>query len=173
MQPQAGFDQESAHKYNGSYKHISGCCGSRKIHSVKAKPAMGIINIKKKTGFCFCCMGQVNGSARLKDVKSFELETPDKSVIVAYVLWGILGIFGAHRFYTGRWKTGILWAMTLGLAGIGWLLDVCWISGWIGATRVHFNVAGRQRTEVFSDISVKPLEAKKLRDEMQMLQHIV
>ena len=31
---------------------------------------------------------------------------------------------GAHRFYYGRVLTGILWFFTLGLLGIGWLVDL-------------------------------------------------
>lgn len=31
---------------------------------------------------------------------------------------------GAHRFYFGRQKTGILWFFTLGLLGIGWIIDL-------------------------------------------------
>jgi len=46
-----------------------------------------------------------------------------KSLIVGYLLWFFLGAFGAHRFYTGRWITGIVWLLTGGLLGIGWLVD--------------------------------------------------
>lgn len=41
---------------------------------------------------------------------------------VAYFLW-IFGFMGAHRFYFGRWITGTLWFFTLGLFGIGWIID--------------------------------------------------
>ncbi|PTM56504.1 TM2 domain-containing protein [Desmospora activa] len=33
-------------------------------------------------------------------------------IVTAYLLWLLLGVFGAHRFYLGRWKTGM--AMTFG-----------------------------------------------------------
>ena len=42
---------------------------------------------------------------------------------VGYVLW-IFGFTGAHRFYYGRPLTGTIWFFTLGLLGIGWLIDV-------------------------------------------------
>ncbi len=47
----------------------------------------------------------------------------------AYVLWGLalFGICGIHRFYLGRWRTGLLWLCTFGLLGIGQLLDLIWI----------------------------------------------
>lgn len=45
------------------------------------------------------------------------------SVLVGYLCW-IFGFFGAHRFYFGKRKTGLLWFFTLGLLGIGWLIDL-------------------------------------------------
>jgi TM2 domain-containing membrane protein YozV len=44
------------------------------------------------------------------------------SKMVGYLLW-ILGFTGAHRFYYGKPITGTLWFFTLGLFGIGWLID--------------------------------------------------
>jgi TM2 domain-containing protein len=48
----------------------------------------------------------------------------DKSRGVALLLAGLLGPFGAHRFYTGRTRSGVLMALTLGGAGIWYLYDV-------------------------------------------------
>lgn len=45
------------------------------------------------------------------------------SVAVGYILW-IFGFFGAHRFYYGKTKTGILYFCTLGLLGVGWIIDL-------------------------------------------------
>ncbi len=44
------------------------------------------------------------------------------SKIVGYLLW-IFGFTGSHRFYYGRPVTGTIWFLTLGLLGIGWLID--------------------------------------------------
>ena len=35
-----------------------------------------------------------------------------------------LGTLGVHRFYEGKIGTGILWLCTLGLFGIGWVVDI-------------------------------------------------
>ncbi len=42
---------------------------------------------------------------------------------IGYILW-IFGFLGAHRFYYGRPVTGTIWFFTLGLLGIGWLIDL-------------------------------------------------
>jgi TM2 domain-containing membrane protein YozV len=45
------------------------------------------------------------------------------SLTVGYVLW-LFGFLGAHRFYYGKKWTGLLWLLTGGLLGIGWLIDL-------------------------------------------------
>jgi len=42
---------------------------------------------------------------------------------VAWLLLTFLGVFGIHRFYLGKWGTGILYLLTVGLVGIGILYD--------------------------------------------------
>jgi TM2 domain-containing membrane protein YozV len=42
---------------------------------------------------------------------------------IGYLLW-IFGFMGAHRFYYGRPVSGTIWFFTLGLLGIGWLIDL-------------------------------------------------
>jgi len=42
---------------------------------------------------------------------------------VGYLLW-IFGFTGSHRFYYGKPITGTIWFFTLGLLGIGWLIDL-------------------------------------------------
>ena len=44
---------------------------------------------------------------------------------VAWILLVFLGVFGAHRFYMGKWGTAILYLLTFGLLGIGFLYDLC------------------------------------------------
>ncbi|ELR63709.1 hypothetical protein C942_03378 [Photobacterium marinum] len=45
------------------------------------------------------------------------------SKFIGYLLW-IFGFTGAHRFYYGKPVTGTIWFLTLGLCGIGWLIDL-------------------------------------------------
>lgn len=47
-----------------------------------------------------------------------------KSKGVALVLCVLLGYMGIHRFYVGKIGTGILWLLTLGCFGIGWIVDI-------------------------------------------------
>ena len=42
---------------------------------------------------------------------------------VSYILW-IFGFTGAHRFYFGKPISGTIYFFTLGLLGIGWLIDL-------------------------------------------------
>lgn len=45
------------------------------------------------------------------------------SKTIGYLLW-LFGFTGSHRFYYGRPITGTIWFFTLGLLGIGWLIDL-------------------------------------------------
>ena len=42
---------------------------------------------------------------------------------VAWILLTFLGVFGIHRFYIGKWGTGILYLLTVGIFGIGLIYD--------------------------------------------------
>ena len=42
---------------------------------------------------------------------------------LAWILLTFLGVFGIHRFYLGKWGTGILYLVTLGIFGIGLIYD--------------------------------------------------
>ncbi len=74
--------------------------------------------LKEGADVCLSC-GKV-----IKEVKSMKDISP-KSRLVTFLLCTFLGTLGVHRFYVGKTGTGILWLFTLGLFGIGVLID--WI----------------------------------------------
>lgn len=51
-----------------------------------------------------------------------ELRESTHSVPIGYILW-VFGFTGSHRFYYGKTITGIIWFLTFGLFGIGWIVD--------------------------------------------------
>lgn len=50
------------------------------------------------------------------------------SLAVGYLLW-LFGFTGAHRFYFGKPVSGTIWFFTLGLLGVGWLIDLFLMPG--------------------------------------------
>ncbi|WP_420342733.1 TM2 domain-containing protein [Paenirhodobacter sp.] len=71
-----------------------------------------------------------------------------RSALVAYLLWFFLGFFGAHRFYLGRWFSGLVMLalfgigsalafilvgyLPLALVALWWVIDALLIPGMIG-----------------------------------------
>jgi TM2 domain-containing membrane protein YozV len=49
-----------------------------------------------------------------------------RSTGISYLLWclSLVGFCGIHRFYNGKWITGLLWFFTGGLLLIGQLIDL-------------------------------------------------
>lgn len=43
---------------------------------------------------------------------------------VAWLLLAFLGLFGIHRMYMGKWLTGLLYLVTGGLLGVGYIYDL-------------------------------------------------
>lgn len=54
----------------------------------------------------------------------YTVNTSSKSKTTALMLCLFLGEFGAHYFYVGRFGMGLLYLLTLGLFGIGWIVDI-------------------------------------------------
>ncbi|MDH3449579.1 MAG: TM2 domain-containing protein [Gammaproteobacteria bacterium] len=48
----------------------------------------------------------------------------NKDYNVSWVLLTFLGIFGIHRFYLGKWITGLIWLLSGGLLLLGLLYDL-------------------------------------------------
>lgn len=43
---------------------------------------------------------------------------------VAWILLTFLGLFGIHRFYMGKWVSGIVYLLSGGIFGLGYLYDL-------------------------------------------------
>lgn len=61
-----------------------------------------------------------------------------KSKVVALLLCIFFGYLGAHKFYVGKIGIGILYLLTMGFFGIGWLIDIILIA--VGAFRDEFDL---------------------------------
>jgi TM2 domain-containing membrane protein YozV len=46
-----------------------------------------------------------------------------KSKFVAYLLWFLLGVFSAHRFYLKKYDSAMFYLLTFQLLGLGWVFD--------------------------------------------------
>ncbi len=81
---------------------------------------------------CMWAASLVNAQREWKTLLHEEPARPgDKSYALAFLLWLMLGWLGAHRFYTGRWVTGLLYAASFGLFGLGWGFDLLLLIGMV------------------------------------------
>ena len=74
-----------------------------------------------------------------------------KSGFVAYLLWlvGAFGCFGLHRFYLGRWVTGLIWLFTGGLFFIGSIIDLFLIPEMVRVENLAMHLMGdREQPQV-------------------------
>jgi len=54
----------------------------------------------------------------------FRYRSGNLNYTVAWILLTFLGLFGIHRFYLGKWFTGIVYLLSGGIIGIGYLYDL-------------------------------------------------
>lgn len=57
---------------------------------------------------------------------------------VAWILLTFLGLFGIHRFYMGKWFTGLIYLFTGGIFGVGYLYDLWTLNEQVSAENGGF-----------------------------------
>ena len=61
---------------------------------------------------------------RPASVPAAQRPTSPKSKAVVLPLCIFLGVLGVHRYYVGKIGTGVIWTLTAGFFGIGWIVDI-------------------------------------------------
>lgn len=80
---------------------------------------------------------------RMDREADFRFRAGPINYTAAWVLLTFLGLFGIHRMYLGKWVTGVVYLLTLGLFGLGVLYDFWTLNNQI--TIHHARTAGARR----------------------------
>lgn len=78
-----------------------------------------------------------------------------KSVMLTYALWAFVGPLGLHHLYLGRDSHALLWMLTLGGFGFGWLREVVRIPAYV--SEANNEEGGKQRHRSQSPPPVAPV----------------
>ena len=54
----------------------------------------------------------------------FRYQKGELDYTVTWILLTFLGLFGIHRFYMGKWLSGLVYLLTGGIFGLGYLYDL-------------------------------------------------
>jgi TM2 domain-containing membrane protein YozV/predicted Ser/Thr protein kinase len=83
------------------------------------------------------------GASAAPTWSAHAINASERSVGIAYLLWllGLFGLCGIHRFYAGRWVTGLIWLLTFGIFFVGQLIDLALIPGIIRVANLEARLA--------------------------------
>ncbi|MDC6470880.1 NINE protein, partial [Flavobacteriales bacterium] len=87
------------------------------------KTLSSVFKIKYSNGTSQLIKNSEKKDSNSGDIFALGLEEGEKSQSIALGLWFLFGILGVHRFYLGHTGIGILYLLTGGLCGIGWIID--------------------------------------------------
>ncbi|HYT04742.1 MAG TPA: NINE protein [Gemmatimonadales bacterium] len=105
--------------------------------------------------------------------RSASSNVSERSRGVALALAVLGGVFGLHRFYTGRVQSGVIMCLTLGGMGMWYLYDVVVIAAGdfedgTGRRVVRWDVAGEPGESTASERRVADVEDRLLSLESQV-----
>jgi TM2 domain-containing membrane protein YozV len=85
-----------------------------------------------------------------------------KDKTIAYLLWCgcLVGLCGLHRIYNGKYGTGFLYLFTLGLFGIGQIVDLFTIPGMVEDANNRMLIASMGQAALGAGVAGMP--AKRL-----------
>lgn len=69
-------------------------------------------------------LSYTTSGGRSASVPAAQRPTSPKSKAVVLPLCIFLGVLGVHRYYVGKIGTGVIWTLTAGFFGIGWIVDI-------------------------------------------------
>ncbi|TNJ30650.1 TM2 domain-containing protein [Giardia muris] len=74
-----------------------------------------------------------------------------RSILVCYVYWLFLGVFGGHQFYLYQYDLGFIYLFTAGIFLIGWVTDLFLIPLLVWEVNLIIDAINRQDAELLGE----------------------